>query len=83
MIGSDQHRLRDHHGRRREEEAEIAQRAGARQQEVDGEARHDRRQAHQGVKSTTTARAAGKARKRERAPSGRPTRPAIEHGAAA
>ena len=45
----DQHRLRDHHRRRREQDAHRAQRPGARQQQVDHQPDHHRRQRKQRV----------------------------------
>ena len=66
----------DHRGRR-EEQAERAERAGARQEQIDGEPRHHRRQPHQGVEEHDHRGAAGKAQKASAAPSGRPTRLAI------
>ena len=62
----DQHRLRDHHRGRREQQAELAERTGARQQQVDDEPDDDRRQPHRGVQRDDHRAAARKARDRDR-----------------
>jgi hypothetical protein len=45
----DEDGLRDHHGARREEQPELAQRAGTGEQEIDHQADHHGRQAHQRI----------------------------------
>ena len=56
MIGDDQDGLRDHHRGRREQQAERAERARARQQQVDGEPDDHRRQSHQRVEQRRSRR---------------------------
>src|SRR5579862_254734 len=57
----DQERLRDHHRGRREEQAELAERTGSRQEQIDDEADDDRRQSHRRVQRNDERIAAGKA----------------------
>ena len=49
MIGDDQNGLRDHHRGRRKQQAQRAERARARQQQIDDQADDHGRQAHQRV----------------------------------
>ena len=58
-------RLRHHHGRRREQDAQRAQRTGTRQQQVDPEADHHRGQRQQRIEQRDNRAVAREARHRE------------------
>ena len=79
--GRHQQHLGDHHGGRREEQAEHAERAGAREHQVDHEAHHHRRQAHERIEQDDDRAPAGKAEERHRRAQRQADRARHRHGA--
>jgi hypothetical protein len=75
----DQDGLGDDHRRRREENAERAERAAARQQQVDDQADHDRRQGEERVERQQDRALAGKRATASQAPEPSPSAAAHRH----
>jgi len=72
--------LRNDHRWRREQQTEFAERAGARQQQIDEQAHHHRRQAHQRVQHHDHRLTARKAPDRDGGAERQPEQRSADHG---